>query len=67
MIEEWQKLIRLADCSKHGWGMVEEYTADDLVVDSDDERQIENAERAANHKAAKRRKKRSAESVSARP
>ena len=40
LIEERQKLIRLADRSEHGWGMVEEYTADDLAVDSDHERRV---------------------------
>ena len=33
LIEERQKLIRLADRSEHGWGMVEECTADDLAED----------------------------------
>ena len=47
--------------------MVEEYTAYNLAVDSDEERRLEKAERAADRKAAKQRKKRSAESVSARP
>ena len=40
LIEELQKLIRLADRSERGWEMVEEYTADDLAVDSDNKRQI---------------------------
>ena len=36
MIEEWQKLIRLANCLEHGWGMVGEYMADDLVENPED-------------------------------
>ena len=47
-------MIRLADRSNHGWGVVDEYTADD----SDDEKRIERAEKAAEKKAEKRRKKR---------
>ena len=39
-------------------GVVAEYTADDLAKDSDDKRRIEKAERAAERKAGKRRKKR---------
>ena len=54
LLDERQKLIRLADRSEHGWGVVDEYTADDLADDSDDERRIEKAER----KAGKRRKQR---------
>ena len=67
MIDEWQKLIRLADSSEHGWGMVEEYMVDDLAENSHDEKRIEKAERAAELKAAKRRKKRSANSALSRP
>ena len=54
LLEERQKLIRLADRSDHGWGVVDEYTADDLA---DDEKRIERAEKAAERKAEKRRKK----------
>ena len=57
LLDERQKLIRLADCSEHEWGVVDEYTADDLAEDSDDEKRIEKAERAAERKAEKRRKK----------
>ena len=44
LLDERQKLIRLADRSEHGWGVVDEYTADDLAEDSDDEKRIEKAE-----------------------
>ena len=67
LIDERQKLIRLADRSEHGWGMVEEYTADNLAENSDDERRIEKAERAAERKAGKRRKKRAAETPANKP
>ena len=63
LLEEHQKLIRLADHSEHGWGVVGEYTAGDLADDSDVEKKIEKAERAAETKAGKQRKKRGAASV----
>ena len=43
IIEERQKLIRLADRSEHCWMMVDEYTADDLADGSEDEKKIERA------------------------
>ena len=52
---EQKKLIRLADSSKHGWSKVDEYTC--MADDSDDERRIEKAERAAERKAGKQSKK----------
>ena len=61
LLKERQKLIRLADRSEHGWGMVEEYMADDLAADSEDEKGIERAEKAAKHRAGKRRNKHVAE------
>ena len=66
LLDERQKLIRLADRSEHGWGVVDEYTADDLAEDSDDEKRIEKAERAAERKAGKRRKKRGATALKSR-
>ena len=56
LLYERQKLIKLADRSEHGWGVVAEYTADELAEDSDDEKRIFKAEKAAERKAAKRRK-----------
>ena len=53
LIEEWQKLIRLADQLNHGWGIMDEYTADDLAEDLEDEKRIKKAERVAERKAAK--------------
>ena len=52
-----QKAIRLADRSEFGWSFVAEYDADELADDSDDERKIEKAEKAAERKAAMARKK----------
>ena len=51
-----QKLIKIADCSDFGWTVVEEYEADKLTSDSDNEKMLEKAERTAERKAAKRRK-----------
>ena len=47
--------------------MVEEYLADDLVKDSDDEPRIEKAEKTAERKASKRRKKCQVDSALTRP
>lgn len=52
LLTERQKLIKIADRSEHGWGVVSEYTADDLA---DDTKRLEKAERAAERKAKKRR------------
>ena len=56
IIGERQKLIKIADRSELGWGVVAEYMADELADDSDDEKRIEKAERAAERKAVKRKK-----------
>ena len=60
LLDEHQKLIRLADRWERGLGVMDEYTADDLADDSDDEKQIKKAERAAERKVGKRRKERGA-------
>ena len=52
LLSERQKLIILADRSEHGWGVVAEYTADQLAEDSDDEKRIFKAEKAAERKAS---------------
>ena len=51
LLAERQKLIKIADRSANGWGVVAEYTADELAVDSDDEKRLEKAEKAAERKA----------------
>ena len=57
LIAERQKLIRIADCLELGWSVVSDYTADELADDSDDKRRLEKAERSAEKKVAKRKKK----------
>ena len=65
-LAERQKLIKVADRSEHGWGVVQEYTANELAEDSGDEKRLEKAERAAELKAAKRRKKKASSVQSSR-
>ena len=67
LMAERQKLIKIADRSEHGWGVVAEYTTDELAEGSDDEKRLEKAERAAEVKAAKRRKKRGGGVAAQRP
>ena len=57
LIAHRQKLLKLADRSEYGWSVVEEYEEDGLADDSEDEKRIEKAERAAERRVqAKRRK-----------
>ena len=56
LIARRQKLLKLADRSEFGWAVVEEYIDDDLAEDSDDEKRIERAERAAERKIVKKRR-----------
>ena len=51
-----EKLIKIADRSANGWGVVAEYTADELAADSDDEKRLEKAEKAAERKAGLKRR-----------
>ena len=46
-ISERQKLIKIADRSEYGWGVVAEYQANELESCSEDEKKLEKAERAA--------------------
>ena len=55
-LAERQKLIKIADRSANGWGVVAEYTADELAADSDDEKRLEKAEKAAERKAGLKRR-----------
>lgn len=41
LINERQKLIKIADRSEHGWATVEEYITDELADDSDDEKVVQ--------------------------
>ena len=58
-----QKAIRLADCSEFGWSLVAEYDVNKLPDESDDEKKIENAEEAAERKAAMAARKNCGRSV----
>ena len=52
------KLIKIADRSANGWGVVAEYTADELADDSEDEKRLEKAEKAAEGKVGLKKRKR---------
>ena len=54
LLAERQKLIKIADRSENRWGVVAEYTADELADYSDDEKRIE---KAAERKAGLRKRK----------
>ena len=45
-----QKLILLADRSEYGWVVARRYEADELAVDSDNEKKIRKAEKEAQDK-----------------
>ena len=55
LLIECQKFIKIADRSKYGWGVVAEYTVDELAEDRDDVKHLEKAEKAAERKATKRK------------
>ena len=57
LLELRQKHIKLADRSEHGWKVVKEYETDDLARDSDDEKRIIRAEKAAEKKVVSLKKK----------
>ena len=57
LLTERQKLIKIAHRSANGWGVVTEYTADELADDSDDEKHLEKAEKAAERKAVLQKRK----------
>ena len=57
LIEERQKLIKLADRSDTGWLMVAEYQEDKFAKDSDDKKRIEKAEQSTETKLSKKRKR----------
>lgn len=46
----------MADCSEHGWAVVDEYEDDELTSDEDDAKRIEKAKRLVASKAVKRKK-----------
>ena len=45
LLVDRQKLIKVADRSDNGWGVVAEYTADEFAEDSGDEKRLEKAEK----------------------
>ena len=49
VIKKRQKLIKIADKSKDGWLVVEEYESDDLASGTDDEKRLKKARSKANH------------------
>ncbi|XP_078345384.1 uncharacterized protein LOC144630892 [Oculina patagonica] len=52
------KAIKLADKSEFGWATVNEYLSDELASDSDDEKRIYRAERRAERKVNKEKRRR---------
>eukprot|EP00731_Ephydatia_muelleri_P023446 Em0015g1029a len=61
LIAHRQKLLKLADRSEFGWSLVEQYKEDALADDSEDEKRIDKAERAAERKAQAKRRKEAAD------
>ena len=53
-----QKLMKLADHSELGWSVVKEHKAGELADNSEDEKKIARAEKEAERKALKRKKRR---------
>ena len=56
LLENRQKLIKMADRSQYGWDVVKEYQTDELADGSDDEKRIQKAEKAAKKRAAEKKK-----------
>ena len=67
LLGECQKLIRIADRSKLGWGVVAKYTAEELAEDSDDKKHLKKAEHAAEQKAVRRKRAKTATRKRPRP
>ena len=57
MLVRRMRLIRIADRSEYGWAVVAEYETDELALDSDDEKKISRAEKEAERKWLKKRKR----------
>ena len=58
LIKNRQNLIKLADSSEAGWRVVDEYVANPLAEDSDDEKKIYKAQTYAESKLEKEKTKR---------
>ena len=52
-----QKLIRIADRSELGWQVIDAYESDELASGDEDAKRLEKAEKVAEQKAERRRKK----------
>ena len=59
LIQQRQKMLKLADSSELGWKVVSEYQANPLASDSEDERKMYKAEVRAERKVRKDQLKRS--------
>lgn len=57
LVNERQKLIKMADRSPFGWGVVTEYQTDELATDKEDEKRMEKAEKLAEKRMEKRKSK----------
>ena len=57
LINKQQKLIRIADREEHGWEVVKCYLSDDLADDTDDEKELARARKAALASITKRKAK----------
>ena len=63
VLAECQKHIRIADQSEHSWETVAAYISSDVTYDEEDARRIEKAEKTAEQRVSKRRRKAVAASV----
>ena len=56
-LAECQKHIRIADQSDHSWETVAAYLGNDITLDEEDAKRIEKAEKTAEHRVTKRKRK----------
>ena len=57
LLNNHQKLVRMADASDLGWRIVQEYVSNPLASDEEDEKRMNRAEARANRKAKQERQK----------
>ena len=65
-LAERQKHIRIADQSEHSWETVAAYIGNDVAANEDDARRIEKAEKTAEQRVSKRKRKTAATTASQR-